>query len=295
MNTRAQAKNSLLWLGIIMLSLLLLIGILKLISRNQAVKEKRPQNTSPVVQHVSPSPVSSGSGSLKMQTADNGRYVPLDGQAEIRVIASSGNVPIVGYDLVLSYDPSILSYVSSNHSLSSDYDGKIVNIPGRLTVSAVLKKDVTRPWILADTVIEQIHFKPLKTGKTIVTLVYRPGATDDSNMIAGDSRDILNKVAPLTLTVGGTVHLNLKEQKPIAGTQFFLRLDKITTPNSSCRDCFTSKDLTFLDPKKNTQVSFGFRSGGFAGVVHDEAHAGGFVFKEIDATDASITVLTVPE
>lgn len=295
MEDKARTKSILLWFAIIILFILLAVGISNLFSRKKGIQpaKQTPTNGVPVVQKIDSSVAPVAGGSIKLAVSDNSDVVSIDRQTVVRAIATSGTIPVVGYDIVIVFDPSILAYVSTDHMLPG-YTGNVRVSPGQLVISGVIRQDTASRSLNSD-IIEAIRFQPLKTGKAMLAIVFTPGATNESNLISPQSRDILSKVTPLSLTIGRPLQINLGESKALDSSAYLLRLDHVSAPSSTCRDCIASQDLTFIDSAKHTQAAFGFRSGGFAGTMHDETRMGGYIFKMIESTEKSITVLVATE
>lgn len=127
------------------------------------------------------------------------------GEKIIVAINISSLLPTDGADVILKYDPGILTVVS---------DGKTPVVTGNLYPSFPLNRldskngQVNISGISADKAITPqgvmgwVSFTAVKSGSTIIGIDFTPGSTIDSNITESNTgKDILEEAANLSLTV----------------------------------------------------------------------------------------------
>ncbi|KKS44945.1 MAG: hypothetical protein UV09_C0052G0003 [Candidatus Gottesmanbacteria bacterium GW2011_GWA2_42_18] len=129
-------------------------------------------------------------GSLNLKLFGNEKISLLTGQElSIDLIADSNEKNIVGYDLVLSYDPSSFDFVKATSDL---VDFKIYSYKKdsylSLLATKILQSQTTS--VFAQTKIASLVFKPLKAGKFIFSLKSLIGK--DRTDLVTDKTEVLN-------------------------------------------------------------------------------------------------------
>lgn len=120
----------------------------------------------------------------------------------------SSNKKTVGTDLVIKYDPKLLSVETAGTSKNPVRVGKIYNDypsnsleskPGRITISGITDSPAG---VLANGLFGSIVFQAKAPGLANIILDFTPGQTTDSNVIeSGTGQDLLQKVDNLQLNI----------------------------------------------------------------------------------------------
>lgn len=252
MDTQTPFNHKLFFIAFCIL-LLLCLGFILLRGRSSA-----PSTPRGGTQTITFAPKEKGSMTVhsSQSTVHSGESIT------ISVSASSDGKPVVGYDVVLTYDEKLVRYVSAK-SLVSDFEllpGKAT--PGRVPLTVIKSLSSQTPTVLTNTPVIQAEFTTLANGAAFFNLEFTPGSTTDSNLITEDaaSRDILGSVQGTTVTIGGAQKqtISLQKGQPQTVGKVTLTLTTLEVPSESCRDCMTkvvvsatkggaTKDLTFTD------------------------------------------------
>lgn len=162
-----------------------------------------PRRTRPVV------PVRKGSLTLSVKNVKVSYKV---GEViTVIVSADSDGRSISGYDAVLSYDSSKVTF-SKVKNLRDDFQTFVKKgVVSPVTLTGVKKLDASEVSVFSGTPLAEVSFI-VKTGAFIDTssihpsaefnLGFIPGSTQDSNLIDEISEDVLGKVAGVTMTIG---------------------------------------------------------------------------------------------
>lgn len=119
----------------------------------------------------------------------------------VSVAASSNGESITGFDTVIEYDPQFLT-ISEKKKPPLDsfiYYGK--NSESRVQVSAILKPDSTASQKFDNTTLFDVEFTPKKAGKTTLKVISMPNSTSESNLLNGESKDILQTGRGVEITI----------------------------------------------------------------------------------------------
>lgn len=127
------------------------------------------------------------------------------------VSADSDNKSISGYDAVLSYDSSKVTF-SKVKNVRDDFQTFVKKgVVSPVTLTGVKKLDASEVSVFSGTPLAEVSFI-VKTGALIDTssihpsaefnLGFIPGSTQDSNLIDEISEDVLGKVAGVAITIG---------------------------------------------------------------------------------------------
>lgn len=113
-----------------------------------------------------------------------------------------------GADLIIYYDPQLLSVVQSGvskvpvqtASIYSDYPlNKVDEKNGKVTVSGISSKE---GGVIPQGVFGNITFQAKKNGRAKIVFDYTPGSTVDSNVTeTKTAQDVLSKVQNLTVDI----------------------------------------------------------------------------------------------
>jgi len=119
----------------------------------------------------------------------------------VTVIASSGESAITAFDTVIEYDSEFLTVTKKNPPPLKEFDYYGKNDEQLIKVSAVRKVDGNSTQTFNNTILFDIEFTPKKKGKTVLKIIYMPGATNDSSLLNSASQDILSRAQGLEITI----------------------------------------------------------------------------------------------
>lgn len=113
----------------------------------------------------------------------------------------SSNSKTDGLDLIITYDPKLLSAKPVTlGTLYSDYPQNVLDDKaGRISVSGITGQ---AGGILADGLFGKVEFRAKAPGVAAISLEFTPGESSDSNVTeSGTGKDILEKVNNLELNI----------------------------------------------------------------------------------------------
>lgn len=182
---------------------IVLLGFLFLISylgRGKTAKYPGPSSVSQT--GVSPTAASKYKGTLsatsRSSTAKVGESVVMT------VTASSDSQPVSGYDIVITYNPAVLTFASAK---STQNDFSLLGVQkseGKVTLIGSKKLSSTQSVVLSNTSLAELTFTAKSAGKGSVALQFSPGSSTDTNLWNGDSKpqDVLGSaISTVMVTV----------------------------------------------------------------------------------------------
>lgn len=142
-----------------------------------------------------------GGGKITLVTQSKD-YKPGD-EVPVTVGFSTGNFMTSGMDIVLRYNPKVLEIKEENFVKGTIFQEyplfSIDNKNGIVYISGIMSPGKS---VRATGVFAQLKFKAISAGKAVFSLDYKPGRTDDSNIIfAKSTKDILKKVNTVQVNV----------------------------------------------------------------------------------------------
>jgi hypothetical protein len=138
-------------------------------------------------------------GSLNLKVENGEISFAINKELKIDIVADSNGKNIIGYDLVLSYDPSSFEFVNATSNLA---DFKIYPYRRNNYVSFLGTKAIESQTssIFAQTKIVSLIFKPKKVGKSTFSL--KPSITKDNTDLVTDKTEVINpQLNSLEITV----------------------------------------------------------------------------------------------
>lgn len=128
-------------------------------------------------------------GSLNLKLENEEISLSTDKELEINLVADSNEKNIVGYDLVLSYDPSSFDFVGATSNLA---DFKIYSYKrdGYLSFLAAKTLQSQTSSVFTQTKIASLVFRPVKTGKFTFSL--KPLIGKDKTNLVTDKTEVIN-------------------------------------------------------------------------------------------------------
>ncbi|MFH0864406.1 MAG: cohesin domain-containing protein [Candidatus Gottesmanbacteria bacterium] len=128
--------------------------------------------------------------------------VPVGQEFKVAVLASSGGTQTLGTDAVITYDPKMLTVTKiSRGSLYALYPPNledIDNVLGKAKFSGT--SNTISPQII-DGILGWIYFRGKKIGDTQISIDWRPGSTNDSNIVPLTGEIDLLTVEPAKISV----------------------------------------------------------------------------------------------
>ncbi len=128
-------------------------------------------------------------GSLNLKIENEEISLSTDKELKIDLIADSNEKNIIGYDLVLSYDPLAFDFVKATSDLA---DFKIYSYKrdGYLSFLATKTLQSQTSSVFTQTKIASLVFKPIKAGKFSFSL--KPLMGKDKTDLVTDKTEVLN-------------------------------------------------------------------------------------------------------
>lgn len=139
-------------------------------------------------------------GSLTLMTKNNQEIFKKDEIINLYVYAFSNYQPIVGYDLVLKFNPQIVSFEKFINPLN-DFQVFIKQKEGQLMVTGLKDINSTTNTIFLNNPLITLVFKPKAQGKNTFSLEIKPNQKYESNLINNKSEDLLENSDELTIKV----------------------------------------------------------------------------------------------
>lgn len=267
--------------------LLTLLIVLLLVAGGWYVYSNRLSKSFPVsktVQTVTPTSV---------VTKPTGPYMTLERNKEIysegeevivKVYANSKQIPITGYDAVITYDPQLVTYedaktVTDAFSLYTQPDK---NGATSLTGMRPLNDSPTA----VDQVVAEVRYKVKKSGKIAFALKYTPGSTADSNLIDTSSKDVLTAVTGADALAGES--LTLVPNKPQKAGPLTLTLETHTYMSPNCADCMESATIKVQNGDSVQRIEF--RNGGIVGYTDVTQQVFGYQISAVSFSKEGVVV-----
>lgn len=138
--------------------------------------------------------------SFKLSTKEGETNYQVGELVTLLVAADSKGASITGYDVILNFDPKMVSFVEVKGRLdefqvfSSTKDGKVF-------VSAIKKLNAKQESVFSETQLIGVNFKTTDTGEVNFTFDFIEGATNESNLIDEKSQDVLRQVEGMKVVI----------------------------------------------------------------------------------------------
>lgn len=180
------------------LFLIFVLLIVMVLSSKENIKKSESMTTTLPSAIPTPSP-EIGNGQIILNTSR--APVTQNALIPVTVVASSEGKAITGYDLILTYDPAFIEVVSHTnknanftiYKTDKNKDGKVI-FTGTKNFNAVSQ-------VFENSELFDIQLRALKAGTTKVGIEYVPGSKADSNLVDTENKDVLGRVAGITVTV----------------------------------------------------------------------------------------------
>jgi len=140
-------------------------------------------------------------GMIKISTKDNKRSYKVGDTVELIVTASSDKQPVIGYDVMLTYDETKLQFKESE-SLDSSFNMFTFTKKGKVSLTGVKRVKPAVSTVMSENPIGKLNFKATSTGPVAVTIDFISNSLKDSNLVNGKNEDVLGGVEGVDLTIG---------------------------------------------------------------------------------------------
>lgn len=182
-------------------SVLFLIFVLLIVLVLSSKKNiKKPEAMSTTVPSAMPTPSPEiGNGQMILNTSR--APVTQNTLIPVTVEASSAGKAITGYDMILKYDPAYIQVVSHTNKNTNFTIYKTDKNKEGLAIFTGTKNFNATSQVLDNNELFDIQLKALKPGNTKVDIEYIAGSKADSNLVDTENKDILGRVAGITITI----------------------------------------------------------------------------------------------
>lgn len=178
-----------------------------------------------------------------------------DVQVLIKVL--TGGKPTDGLDLSLQFDPQIMEISDDffqKGDIYTDYSNLETDSQGGLVrISATTSPEESFSGIGE---FGRFKFKAKKTGLAVFKIDFQKGRTTDSNIIeSGTSKDILNEVTDLEITIGGLSKKNDAKKDVCEGYIQICQNEKGESGTQQCFKGIMSGEICNFDPILTTSCT----------------------------------------
>lgn len=178
-------KNKTIFIYLLVIFLAVFIGTsIFLILNKKPLSEKETIATTVIIPTVKPT-----QGSLNLKLEKEEISLSTDKELKIDLIADSNEKNIVGYDLVVSYDPLAFAFVKATSNLA---DFKIYTYKRDNYLSFLATKTLQSQTssVFTQTKIASLVFKPIKAGKYSFSL--KPLMGKEKTDLVTDKTEVIN-------------------------------------------------------------------------------------------------------
>jgi len=179
-------KNKTIFVYLLVIFFAVFIGtsIFLILNNKKPLSEKETITTTMIIPTVKPT-----QGSLNLKIENGEISLSRDKEIKIDLVADSNEKNIVGYDLVLSYDPLAFDFVKATSNLA---DFKIYSYKRDNYLSFLATKTLQSQTssVFIQTKIASLVFKPIKTGKFSFSL--KPLIGKDKTDLVTDKTEVIN-------------------------------------------------------------------------------------------------------
>ena len=121
------------------------------------------------------------------------------------VYADSQGQEITGYDAVLKYDPTQVTFVSVKSVIDGmdiyETEDELEDGTSELIITGIQSLSQGDPFVFDNTALAEVTFTMADRGPLDIDVVYEPGSQRESNLITSSNQDILSTVVGATLEV----------------------------------------------------------------------------------------------
>lgn len=217
-------------------------------------------------------------GSLVLETDSKTTTFAVNKEITLMLSGNSKEVPVGGYDAVITYDPSVLEFLGAKNEMG-DFDFFTTQKTDQISLTASLKL-TSKATPLTDAILATLRFKTKKVGTALLHFQYEPDVTTDSNLLSDKTKDILGSVDDLSVVVGSPLTINTT--KPTEYNGKMITLLEASIPDPTCRDCQSLVRIAVEQQGKTDVLSY--KNGGLVGLVEREKSIGNTVYRLEDAS-----------
>jgi hypothetical protein len=185
--------------------IVLLAGVIIFINRQSRLQtEKEGVNTQEELklQPTTESVVKTAEkGTLTLSVKEPKTFFSVGDTVTLVVTANSDGKPITGYDVVIPFDSTIVSYKGST-SLKTEYQifGNAKN--GKAYITGIKQLSVTEPIVFTTIPITEITFSLIKSGTITFTPEFSASSNKtDSNLITDTTAEVLGSTKGVRIVV----------------------------------------------------------------------------------------------
>lgn len=226
-------------------------------------------------------------GTMKLVSQQDQQIYLLGQEIDLFLYASSQQSPVIGYDAVLNFDTAQISYDTSENMLAA-FDFFVHTSPDGVAITAVKKLAQEKGLVFTDTPLARLTFIAKKQGVFTIEPAFRPGATDDSNLVTVQSSDILSDRMGYLGYVGQETRVLKGSSKQLPDSSITLKLDEVVIPAPQCADCDEKVVLSVSQGDKVEKLTF--IQGGLEGKPFDARRAFEMIFEIGDYDESSAYV-----
>lgn len=140
-------------------------------------------------------------GLLKISTKDSKRNFKVGDTVELVISASSNGQPVIGYDVMLTYDGNKLQFKESE-SLDSSFNMFTFTKKGKVSLTGVKRVKPAVSTLMSENPIGKLILKATSPGPVKVSVDFISNSLKDSNLMNGKNEDMLGGVEGVDLTIG---------------------------------------------------------------------------------------------
>lgn len=118
----------------------------------------------------------------------------------VQVLANSDNQSVSGFDLVVTYNPTKLKYMS-NEVLDKDFQAITKNNKGILKITAYKTTSDVGGKVFADKALVSLNFAPITTGEASISLMFAKNQTNETNLLNDQNEDVLTIIKSANITI----------------------------------------------------------------------------------------------
>lgn len=224
-------------------------------------------------------------GMLTLRDADRSAVFRKGERIPLTVIADSSQQPIVGYDVVIQFDPDTVIYREAVNR-QDDFQLLPAAQKNRVILTGTKKLDIKAGTVFNSAILADLTFEATSEGPAAFSIVYEKGKTNDSNLMTETNEDILGKTQSDIIGVGETITLQKGIETPIDNGAATVTLMDAVKQAQPCVDCMDTADLQVMKDGKTEQATFRF--GGIAGFMEADAEAFDYVFHVDNVASGSV-------
>jgi len=153
----------------------------------------------------------------------------------IKVVADSNDMAVVGFDIDFTYDKDNLQFINAVSADPENFDFFKKEKDDEVLITAIKKINLSKEIFFKKTVLAVITFKTIGNNNSEVKFIYEKNSKRESNLISEKNEDILSEVRNCTINFGQ--NLDLKLNTPIPFDDLTIELITVDMAKETCLDC----------------------------------------------------------